>query len=175
MGSLHNNKIILRALEKEDLEFLFAIENNEAFWEVSGTLNPFSKDLLKQYLSNAHLDLFEAKQLRMVVVDKSCNENIGLVDLFDFNPQHNRAGIGILIQKKYQNSGFASETLQLFLNYAFTTLNIHQIYANIPTDNEPSIKLFKKMHFNLIGTKKDWIVSKGNYKDVNLYQLINSK
>lgn len=175
MKFLQNKKVKLRALEKEDLEFLFEIENNESFWEVSGTLSPFSKDILKQYLSNAHQDIFEAKQLRLVIIDSSSNENIGLVDLFDFNPQHRRAGIGILILKKYQNTGYASETLQLFINYAFNTLNIHQIYANIPTDNEPSMNLFNKMQFQCIGTKKDWVISNGEFKDVNLYQLINSK
>ncbi len=174
MRLLQNNKVKLRALEKEDLEFLFEIENNESFWEVSSTLIPFSKDILKQYLSNAHQDIFEAKQLRLVIIDSSSNENIGLIDLFDFNPQHSRAGIGILILKKFQNNGYASKTLQLFINYAFNTLNMHQIYANIPIDNEPSINLFKKMKFTLIGTKKDWIFSNGKFKDVNLYQLIKS-
>lgn len=172
MTVLKNNKIYLRALEKEDLNFLFAIENNESFWEVSSTLKPYSKDVLNNYLSNAHQDIFEAKQLRLVIVDVLNNKNVGLVDLFDYNPHHRRAGIGILILKEYQNQGFANEVLRIFIKYAFNTLNIHQIFANIPIDNVTSINLFNKMKFTLIGTKKDWIISNGKFKDVNLYQLI---
>lgn len=174
MELLQNKKIKLRALEPEDLEFLFTTENDENFWEVSSTLTPFSKDILKQYLTNAQQNIFEAKQLRLVIVDAINNKSIGLIDLFDFNPQHHRAGIGILILKKYQNKGFASETLKLFINYAFKKLNLHQIYANIPNNNTSSISLFQKMNFKLIGIKKDWLLANGKYNDVNLYQIINT-
>ena len=40
--SLCGKKINLRALEPEDLEFLYQIENNESFWEISHTQTPFS-------------------------------------------------------------------------------------------------------------------------------------
>ncbi|PQJ23517.1 GNAT family N-acetyltransferase, partial [Tenacibaculum sp. SG-28] len=67
MQVLHGEHIRLRALEPEDLEFLFQIENNETFWEVSHTLIPFSKYILKQYIANAHQDIYEAKQLRLLI------------------------------------------------------------------------------------------------------------
>ena len=174
MEILQNKTIHLRALEPEDLDFLFAIENNTAFWEVSSTLRPFSKEVLKQYLANAHQDIYEAKQLRLVIVNSANNKSIGLVDLFDFNPQHQRAGIGILILKEYQKNDFANQTLSLFIRYAFSKLNLHQIYANIPADNVGSIRLFEKNNFKKIGIKKDWILSNGKFKNVHLYQCINS-
>lgn len=175
MQLLQNKIIRLRALEPEDVDFLFSTENDLDFWEVSSTQTPFSKNILKQYLANAHQDIYEAKQLRLVIVDVENEINIGLIDLFDYNPQHQRAGIGILILKQYQNKGFAFEALKLFINYAFKKLNLHQIYANIPYDNLKSIALFEKLDFNIIGTMKDWINSDNLYKNVNLYQLINSK
>ena len=100
--TLTNKKIKLRALEPEDLEFLYKIENNESFWEVSHTQTPFSKYILKQYLENAHLDIYESKQLRLLIEEKSTKKQIGMIDLFDFNPQHKRAGIGILIHPDFQ-------------------------------------------------------------------------
>ncbi len=173
MNTLKGKNILLRALEPEDLEFLYQIENNELFWEVSHTQNPFSKYILKQYLENAHLDIYEAKQLRLIITEVNTNENIGMIDLFDFNPQHKRAGIGVLIAPKHQNKGFASEALSLIINYAFTHLELHQLYANITSDNTKSIQLFIKQNFTKVGTKKDWIFSKDKYKDEVLYQLIN--
>jgi len=172
---LQNKHIKLRALEPEDLEFLFSVENNSNFWEISSTQTPFSKYVLKKYLKNAHQDIYEAKQLRLVIVDIVTNKSIGLIDLFDFNPQHHRAGIGILILEKYQNKGFAMQALNLSINYSFKQLNLHQIYANILQENSKSINLFKKLNFHEIGTKKDWIESEGKFKDVSLFQLINSK
>lgn len=173
MQSLKGKHINLRALEPEDLEFLFQIENNESFWEVSHTQTPFSKFLLKQYLENAHLDIFEAKQLRLVIEEIGTKKTVGMIDLFDFNPQHKRAGIGVLIHPDYQKNGFASEALSLLIKYCFIHLNLHQLYANITTDNSNSIALFEKHQFKKVGTKKDWIFTKGIYKDELLFQLIN--
>ncbi|NVK09044.1 MAG: GNAT family N-acetyltransferase [Tenacibaculum sp.] len=173
MHTLTGTHIKLRALEPEDLEFLFQIENNESFWEVSHTQAPFSKFLLKQYLENAHLDIFEAKQLRLVIDKKSTGKSVGMIDLFDFNPQHKRAGIGILIHPDFQQKGFASEALQLLINYCFTHLHLHQLYANITNNNTNSLHLFEKQNFKQIGIKKDWIFYNGTYKDELLFQLIN--
>ena len=173
MNTLKGTHINLRALEPEDLEFLFQIENNEAFWEVSHTQAPFSKYLLKHYLENAHLDIFEAKQLRLIIEDNTSLCPIGMIDLFDFNPLHKRAGIGILIHPDFQKNGFASEALQLLINYSFTHLQLHQLFANITFDNSNSTALFLKHSFKKIGTKKDWILNKGIYKDEILFQLIN--
>lgn len=172
MEYLKGEKSNLRALEPEDLEFLYTIENNESFWEISHTQTPFSKYLLKQYLENAHLDIFEAKQLRLLIEEKSTKRQIGLIDLFEFNPQHKRAGIGILIHPDFQKNGFAFEALSILIDYAFKYLNVHQLYANITANNSKSISLFTKHKFKKAGIKKDWILSEGKFKDEILFQLI---
>jgi diamine N-acetyltransferase len=172
MEHLKGSNTNLRALEPEDLKFLFDIENNDSFWEVSHTQTPFSKYILKQYIENAHLDIFEAKQLRLLIEEKSTKKQIGMIDLFDFNPQHRRAGVGILIHPHFQQKGFASEALSLLIKYAFTHLNLHQLYANITSDNTKSIALFTKHQFEKVGVKKDWILSEGKFKDEILFQLI---
>jgi len=173
MDTLKGKNIQLRALESEDLQFLFDTENDESFWEVSHTQTPFSKFLLKQYLENAHLDIFESKQLRLIIEENTSNQPIGMIDLFDFNPQHKRAGIGILIQNEHQQKGFASEALLLLIQYCFTHLNLHQLYANITSDNTKSSALFTKHQFKKIGVKKDWIFTNTTFKDEILYQLIH--
>ena len=173
MQTLQGKNIQLRALEPEDLQFLFDTENDASFWEVSHTQAPFSKFLLKQYLENAQLDIYEAKQLRLIIQESKNNQTVGMIDLFDFNPQHHRAGIGILIHQKYQQHGFASEALALLINYCFTQLNLHQLYANVTVDNSKSIGLFSKHNFKKIGVKKDWIYTEGNFKNEILLQLIN--
>ncbi|MDG1402247.1 GNAT family N-acetyltransferase [Polaribacter sp.] len=170
--SLSGEKIILRALEPEDLNFLYQIENNESFWEVSHTQTPFSKYILKRYLENAHLDIYESKQLRLLIEEKSTRKQIGMIDLFDYNPQHKRAGVGILIHPDFEKNGFASEALSIIINYSFSHLQMHQLYANITSDNIKSLALFNKYNFIKTGVKKDWILSEGKFKDEVLFQLI---
>lgn len=170
---LKGNRIHLRALEPEDLDFLFSVENDGYFWEVSSTQTPFSKHLLKQYIANAHLDIYAAKQLRLIIATNDTNETIGMIDLFDYSPQHHRAGIGILVINGHQNKGYASEALELLIPYCFNTLNLHQLFANITSDNISSLALFKKYNFIKVGIKKQWLYISGTYKDELLFQLIN--
>ena len=175
MITLTGNTIYLRALEPEDLEFIYAIENNESVWEVSNTQTPYSRFLIRQYLENAHQDIYEAKQLRLAICLSDTFEAIGLIDLFDFDPKNNRAGVGIIISNESnRNSGIGSEALQLVINYAFNQLQLHQLYANIGSDNEISKQLFTKFGFQKIGTKKDWIKVDNIFKDEILFQLINN-
>ena len=173
MKLLSDKNIHLRALEPEDLNFLFTIENDESFWEVSSTQTPFSRFILEQYIANSHQDIFEAKQLRLIIEDNNTKKSVGIIDLFDYSPQHKRAGIGILIIESEQNKGFASKALKLLIDYSFGQLDLHQLFANITSENVKSINLFKKFQFEKIGIKKEWIYSKGVFKDEILFQLIN--
>ena len=172
MVSLQGNKVKLRALEKEDLDLLFELENNPSVWEISGTITPYSRDVLKLYLDNAHRDIYDVKQLRLVICTLN-NEALGLIDLFDFDPKNKRAGIGVLINDKGdRNKGIGTESLEILCRYAFKTLQLKQLYANILEENERSVHLFKKLGFELVGTKKDWIFSEGVFKSELLFQKI---
>lgn len=174
MNTLKGKNIYLRALEPTDLDFLYLLENDEDLWEVSNTTTPYSKFVLKQYLDNAHRDIYEIKQLRLALCDKQTEAVLGFVDLFDFDPKHRKVGIGVVIfLEKERGKGFALEALKMLCNYAFKHLNMHQIFANITEDNLVSHRLFKKLGFEETGVKKDWIVSGGVYKNEHIYQLIN--
>lgn len=174
MVTLHGENIYLRALEPEDLEFVYEVENDESVWQVSHTQTPYSRFLIRQYLENAHQDIYEAKQLRLAICLKDDFQAIGLIDLFEFDPKNNRAGVGILIKNNSdRNSGIGSETLGLLIDYAFKHLNLHQLYANIDVENEISLALFAKFGFQISGIKKQWNLVNGKYNDEALFQLIN--
>lgn len=174
MQQLEGQHIFLRALEPDDIDFLFSVENDMRYWEVSSTQTPFSRQLLEQYIANAHWDIYTAKQLRLIIATKTDNTRVGMIDLFDYNPQHERAGIGILIIEDHQKKGYATEALALILAYCFDQLKLHQLYANITSDNQESLTLFKKFDFVAVGTKKDWISTEQGYKDELLFQRLKN-
>lgn len=174
MLTLSGEHIYLRALEPEDLEFLYELENNASIWEISGTTTPYSKHVLKLYLENAHKDIYEAKQLRLSICAKD-EKVVGLIDLFDFDPKNRRVGVGIIVLKdKNRNKGIGAEALSLLSDYAFKSLDVKQLYANVMIDNAASVHLFEKSGFVKVGVKKDWIFFNGVFKDEILYQKINS-
>ena len=174
MVKLKGKKIYLRALEPEDLQFLYELENDSAIWEISGTIAPYSKHVLKQYLDNAHRDIFEVRQLRLSICSEE-DKVIGFIDLFDYNPVHKRAGIGIIIQAEAdRNQGAGTEATELLLDYVFSVLDLHQVFANVEEKNTASIHLFSKLGFVEVGRKIDWIRSGNEYKNEILFQKIKS-
>ena len=174
MITLKGPNLYLRALEPEDLEFVHGIENDEAIWNVSNTQTPYSKFLIRQYLENAHQDIYEAKQLRLAICKNNSEKAIGLIDLFDYDPRNKRAGIGIVIQNLTERGkGYGAESVELLINYCFNQLNLHQLYANIGVENETSIKLFTTFGFQNVGIKKDWNLIENSFQDEALFQLIN--
>jgi diamine N-acetyltransferase len=166
--------IILRALEPEDLELLYEWENNEIYWSISNTVSPFSKFTLKRYLENSHKNIFETGQLRFMIDHIEDKVTIGTIDVFEFDPFHKRAGIGILIaNESYRRKGYASMSLICLIKYCFKTLQLRQLYCNILSNNTVSINLFKKHGFIESGVKKDWILTETGFMDVCFFQLLN--
>ncbi len=174
MNSLKGKNIQLRALENNDLEILYRWENDPENWKVSQTLTPFSRKLLKKYLDQAHLDLFQIKQLRLVIELEESHLPIGLIDLFDFDPFNQKAGIGILIgEKKEREKGYAREALKILLDYCFSILLLNQVYCNIMESNKTSQHLFTHAGFSLSGTKKSWIKTSSGWEDEHFFQLLS--
>jgi diamine N-acetyltransferase len=173
--TLENTTISLRAPELEDLDLLFIWENDPSIWQVSGTLTPFSRYILKQYLEHAGKDIYEAKQLRLMIQLKSNHRPVGAADLFNFDPHHHRAGIGILIaEPSDRRQGYAREALETVIAYCFDVLHLHQVYCNIAAGNSASIKLFEEAGFEECGRKKEWIYNGSSYEDELLYQRVKS-
>ncbi len=164
----------LRAIEPEDLELLYNWENNNSWWIISNTVAPFSKYTLKRYIRNSHKSIYETGQLRLMIDLISGNQTIGTIDIFDFDPFHNRAGIGILIAEEEQRrKGYASMALKCLTDYCFGTLQLHQLWCNILANNSESIELFQKLGFMQIGIKKDWVKTSDGYLDEYMFQLVN--
>lgn len=171
---LTSPELSLRACEPEDLDIMYQIENDSSLWEVSSITIPYSRYTLKQYIESSQNDIFTDKQLRLMVVHKTDQQVIGIADLTDFDPLHNRAAVGIVIRKEYRLKGYARQTLDLLCEYAFGFLHLHQLYAFIPHDNTASLNLFESCAFKCNGTLKEWLqTDSANYKDAYLLQRIN--
>ena len=170
MNTLIGNVVFLRAMEPSDLELLYQWENDPDVWMVSNTQIPYSKYLLTNFIDNAGQDIYVTKQLRLMLVELSSAETVGIIDFFDFDPFHQRAGLGILIDKNYRNNGYASEAIRLVKNYAFNVLLMHQLFCNILEDNEISLKLFIDNGFTVSGKVKEWIKTKDGFKDEFILQ-----
>ncbi|WP_375415752.1 GNAT family N-acetyltransferase [uncultured Hymenobacter sp.] len=149
--------VSLRALEPDDLEFLYSLENDPAIWAVSDTLAPVSRHALREYLRHAGTNFYEARQLRLLVCVGPERRPVGTVDLFEFEPLHQRAGVGITILAAERRRGYARAALAQLLLYARQTLRLHQLFCTVGASNRASLALFRVAGFRRVGVRREWL------------------
>jgi len=168
-----NDTISLRCAEPEDAQQIYRWENDRSVWRVSGTIAPYTLFHIEQFLLNNN-DLTSQKQLRLMIDLDATPTSIGCIDIYDYDALHERAKIGILIDKDYRHQGYASSALSLCLDYLFNDLMLHQVYCVVDEKNIESQKLFEGQGFKQCGCRKDWIKTSEGFIDELEYQLINS-
>lgn len=167
---LTGQHVSLRAMEPEDLEALYTIENDSSLWDVSSTHIPYSRYTLKQFIAKGTHDIYTDKQLRLMIESTDDGTVVGIIDLVDFQPYHHKAEIGIVIARDYRHKGIGAEVLHLIEQYASRYLQLHQLYAYVSTGNEASIKLFQKADYKHTATLEQWIYQDKKHIDVLVYQ-----
>lgn len=166
---LKDEIVSLRSPEPEDLELMYAMENDTTLWSAGNATLPYSRYTLRAYLEQSNQDLITERQARFVI-ETAEGERAGMIDLADYDPINSRAEVCIGILGSYRGKGIATHALQLLCSYAAGRLHLHQLYAYVPVWNEESIKLFEKSGFTGNATLKDWIRGKEGYSDVILMQ-----
>jgi diamine N-acetyltransferase len=170
---LKGARISLRALEPSDLELLYQWENDTEIWSISETLSPISKYILKKYLDSIHKDIYETRQLRLMIQRNDDSSPLGTIDLYDFDPIHRRAAVGILIAEKAERrKGYARESLGILSRYCRDILKLHQLYCYIREDNTSSIELFRQSGFATHGIRKEWHWDGSTFRDEFILQAI---
>lgn len=169
---LVGKRVSLRAMEPEDLEVLYILENDTKLWEISSVNVPYSRNLLKQFITKGSHDIYTDGQLRLMVESIEDGTVIGMCDLVNFNPRHRRVEIGIVLSEDYRNIGMGTEVLQLMENYVRHFLHLHQIYAYVAVTNEASLRLFAKSGYHDSCLLKDWLNTSEGYVDTKIFQKI---
>ena len=172
INGLSYGNVRLRPLEPEDLDELYKWENDPSIWKVSCTQTPFSRYILKKYIEESHRDINETRQLRLII-ENTEGKAVGAIDLFDYEPYHQRAGVGILIYDiEERRKGLATDALELMSQYCKKALGFNQLYANVSSSNLSSISLFEKAGFRKIGVKEKWNRTSEGWSSEILYQKL---
>ena len=123
--NIEGRTIRLRAVEPGDVDLMYEWENDCDIWPVSGTTEPFSRHQLERFVER-HQDIVGVLcdgQLRLIIETLLSSKPVGAIDLFEYDPIHRRAGIGILIyEQSDRGRGYASDAVETLCRYAHDTL-----------------------------------------------------
>ena len=157
--------LIPRELETEDFQL-----RPSAITDVEAMFSMLSDEESMKYWSDPPISsMEEAVQVLMkdldsdakgnsmcwAVTHKDQNEMIGKVILFLYSEKNQRAEIGYLMNRKYWRQGVMQQALGAVIDFAFTTLNLHRIEADVDTENAPSLGLLEKLGFEREGLFRD--------------------
>ncbi len=143
-------------MEPSDVELLYKWENDQRLWQSSSTLQSISRADLQKFIENSSQDIYESRQMRLMIEDKT-RTTVGCIDLFDFDPFHLHASIGVVIAEEYRQQNLASEAVTAFVAHCFSFFGIRAIEATIASDNEASVRLFERCGFRRAGLRPRWL------------------
>lgn len=161
----------LRAIEPEDLDQLYRIENDTTLWNVGTSNVPYSRYLLHDYVAHATADIYTDRQVRMMIENEQ-GQTVGIADIVNFDPANRRAEVGIIIINACRRQGYATATLYALHDYARRVLHLHQLYAYIDVRNEASLHLFSKAGYYAAARMPQWLCDGDGYHDAWLVQLL---
>ncbi|MDE6337130.1 MAG: GNAT family N-acetyltransferase [Muribaculaceae bacterium] len=166
------DSVKLRAVEPIDADMMYEVENDSRCWRYGEVIAPLSRRIIRDYALNYDADPFSARQLRLIItcLSEGCQYQAGVVDLYEIDPIHRRAFVGIYILPPFRERGIAHTALRLLEDYAAQILRLRKLAARIESINTSSIRLFEKATFVKSATLSDWFsLSGGGFSDMLVY------
>ncbi|MFC4275378.1 spermidine N1-acetyltransferase [Achromobacter aloeverae] len=156
-----NTTLKLRPLEREDLRFVHALDNNASvmrYW-FEEPYETFA-ELSSLYEEHIH----DQRERRFVM--EAHADKVGLVELVEIDHVHRRAEFQIIVIPDHQGKGYASEGTRLAMEYGFSVLNLYKIYLLVDKENHKAAHIYKKLGFTEEGVLKHEFFVQGQYRDV---------
>lgn len=157
---MKNVQVRLRAVEPEDVDFMYMCEadRQNSLW--SDCRAPLSKHQLIDYALGYEADPFKAGQLRLIIETFSEGEKkpraAGILDIYEISAADSKGYVGICIHPDFRRRGIAEGALTELLVFNRVKLGLHNLVAKISEENEAALRLFEKCGFSPIALLPSW-------------------
>jgi ribosomal-protein-alanine N-acetyltransferase len=162
-------RVFLRSPSRSDREeFITLMRASRAFHSPWATA-PTDDERFAAYLADARRADFEAMLL--------CRDEDGaIVGFFNLSQIVRRgfqsAYLGYAVGKPFNGQGYMGEGIQLVLRYAFLTLRLHRVEANIQPNNTNSIALAQGAGFRREGFSPRYLKIGGRWRDHERWAIL---
>ena len=165
-------RVILRAIEVSDTEFLLNLINDAKIEHfVGGYSFPVSGKQQEEWVKSLKCD---HHTLRCVIEDKESKDTrIGTGILSNIDYRSGNAEIHIKLCENFRGKGYGVDNIKSLVKYAFKELRIHCIYCYILEYNLASQRTFEKAEFVKETIIRERIFKHGEYHNLLSYSIIN--
>lgn len=107
------------------------------------------------------------------VIPSSVNLPVGIVGLRNVEKSSNSAEMGFWIGERYRSRGYAKSALKMLLEFGFSKLKLHRIYATALKTNEKSLLLMKSLGLKHEGVLRESAITKYGPKDKVILSILD--
>lgn len=100
---------------------------------------------------------------------------IGTIDLHFINHDNKKAEIGYWLHSSYARQGLTKLAVQTICDYAFQNLGLNKLVIKADTENIASNQVAQSCGFRLVGVKKQDMLMRGEFRDMNVYEILKSE
>lgn len=159
-------KVILRAIEEEDLEILRQSINSEDTEKmITGWAFSISKKNQEKWYEN-YKNSFDS--IKLIIENKENKKTVGMISLNNIDQKNGVAlesGIRIT-DKEMEGKGIATDAWMTILRYAFNELRLNRVNATVLPYNKVSMHVCQKVGFKIEGTQRQMLYRNGQYHDL---------
>lgn len=163
---LEGDKLNLRTVEEEDLEFIRDTYNHPEVRKYVSNWKPQNLEQEREFFEEA---VSGGEGITLVVSREE--EPMGLVGLHEMD-QPNVMEIGLWLHPDFHGNGFGTEAARLTVNHAFNELGAHRVKARAMDNNPASNRIWEKLGFEHEGKLREDMLHEGEYHDTNVYGIL---
>ncbi len=168
MTILDTDRLYLRKIQADDYKSLCTIlQDIEVMyaWE-----HAFSNQEVSEWIDECIMRYDRDGYSYWAVIKKDTNDFIGVTGLISEQADNEKyTGVGYIYNKNYWNKGYALESALACVKYAFETLKLNEVTAQIRPENLSSRKVAEKLGMAI---KKEFVK---NYKGKEMIHLLYSR
>ena len=173
--TLETERLRLRPFEERDAEPLFALHSNAhilRYWDSS----PWrERSRAEAFLTSCREMADLGTGARVAVEQRDDSAFVGWCGLHRWSPQHRSGSLGYCFDDAVWGRGYATESSRALLQWAFDTLALNRVQAEVDTRNRASARVLEKLGFQLEGTLRQDCIVDGDVSDSWVYGLIRSE
>lgn len=171
--SLITPRLVLTAFHHRDVEPLFSIFSDPLVTHYD-TGEIMKTRIQARHYINTFKDpssIVTTNAIRFAVRLKNTKKLIGTAGLQNWDRTSSKAEIGAVLSREYWRGGYGIEAARAIIDYGFSTLRLHKIYAQTIKDNDSAVKRLEQLGFKREGCFKEHIFLHQRYYDVLVYSL----
>ena len=169
---IQSARLVFRFITESDLEDIFEYAKNPKITEYLCWDYHKNKQDTLNFISQTNQSYSNSNDLVFGIILKNKQKLIGSIGMHKINHIHSSCELGYVINDKFWNKGYMTESVQTIVKFGFNELKLNRIIARIRLANITSQKVLEKNGFIKEGLLREEMLVKGKYVDHFLFSIL---